>query len=313
MANSSNALWIGGIVIVAALTVVELMSTRENGDATETAGSAAPAGTPAPNSVQQDAGQITAGTIGTPDPIGVPDTKDTTIVPGTDAPGAEFGADSEFASNLIIDLDNPQTNVEAITKDLLHTPEADTTESDTSMAGNDTPVDTSTDAAVDFDTAGDGTRAANSDSVAPAPAASALSGSNDNETQPEQTASPVPSAGTADALAPAQSAEPAQAGTGSTHTTIAQHLAAAEAALKDLRMTTPPGDNAYEHYQAVLAVEPDNAEARAGIQKMVDMYIYFAEKAITDGEENTARVYLQRAEKLSPGSPRLKNLHNELD
>ncbi|SES64758.1 hypothetical protein SAMN05216326_101119 [Nitrosomonas marina] len=311
MANSSNALWIGGIVIVAALTVVELMSTRENGDTSETAGSATPAGTPAPISVQQDAGQIAAGTIDTPDSTGVSDAKDTTSVPGTDAPGTEFGTDSEFASNLIIDLDNPQANVEAITKNLLHTPETDTTEPDTSMAGSDTPVDTPTDAAVDFDTDGDGTRAADSDSDSVTPAASALSGSNDNETQPEQTASPA-SAGTADALATTQSTEFAQPGTGSAHTTITQHLAAAEAALKDLRMTTPPGNNAYEHYQAVLAVEPGNAEARAGIQKMVDMYIYFAEKAITDGEENTARVYLQRAEKLSPGSPRLKNLRNEL-
>ena len=78
-------------------------------------------------------------------------------------------------------------------------------------------------------------------------------------------------------------------------------------------MTTPAGDNAYEHYLSVLAIDPDNAEAHAGIEKMVDMYIYFTEKAIVEDQLNTARVYLQRAEHLRPGSPKLKNLRAELD
>jgi len=93
---------------------------------------------------------------------------------------------------------------------------------------------------------------------------------------------------------------------------IEQHLAAAENAFNNLKMMTPPGDNAYEHYQAVLAIDPNNAAAQAGIQKMVDKYVGLAQNAVASGNPSKARVFVQRAETLSPGSPKLTNLRNML-
>ncbi|MCB1949269.1 hypothetical protein [Nitrosomonas sp.] len=291
MANSSNALWIGGIVIVAALTVVELMSSREKGDTTNSVNTATANGSAAPISVQQDAGQIAMGTASTLDTTNATEAQGLITPTNTDAHSTEFDMDTEYASDLIIDLDNPGANVAAITKSLLHKPEGEKTKrSETAMSNNDATSDTLVDETINLDTA------AATVSVTP----SALSGQDKNAIKLEQTVS-------------AQSTKQPEVEAGSTPTTIAKHLAAAEKALKDLRMTTPSGDNAYEHYQAVLKIDPSNVEARSGIQKMVDMYIYFAEKAIADGKKNNARIYLQRAENLAPGSPKLKNLRAELN
>ncbi|MCP5242625.1 MAG: hypothetical protein H6940_04190 [Burkholderiales bacterium] len=291
MANSSNALWIGGIVIVAALTVVELMSSREKGDTTNSVNTATANGSAAPISVQQDAGQVAMGTASTLDTTNATEAQGLTTPTNTDAHSTEFDMDTEYASDLIIDLDNPGANVAAITKSLLHKPEGEKTKrSETAMSNNDATSDTLVDETINLDTA------AATVSVTP----SALSGQDKNAIKLEQTVS-------------AQSTKQPEVEAGSTPTTIAKHLAAAEKALKDLRMTTPSGDNAYEHYQAVLKIDPSNVEARSGIQKMVDMYIYFAEKAIADGKKNNARIYLQRAENLAPGSPKLKNLRAELN
>ena len=291
MANSSNALWISGIVIVAALTVVELMSSREKGDTTNSVNTATANGSAAPISVQQDAGQVAMGTASTLDTTNATEAQGLTTPTNTDAHSTEFDMDTEYASDLIIDLDNPGANVAAITKSLLHKPEGEKTKrSETAMSNNDATSDTLVDETINLDTA------AATVSVTP----SALSGQDKNAIKLEQTVS-------------AQSTKQPEVEAGSTPTTIAKHLAAAEKALKDLRMTTPSGDNAYEHYQAVLKIDPSNVEARSGIQKMVDMYIYFAEKAIADGKKNNARIYLQRAENLAPGSPKLKNLRAELN
>ncbi|SER20034.1 hypothetical protein SAMN05421690_101235 [Nitrosomonas sp. Nm51] len=252
MANSSNALWIGGIVIVAALTVVELLSSRENNDAAESVDTAT-ATSSASVSAQQDAGRIAMGPAETQGFADVPDT--------------EFNIDTEFAPDLIIDLDNPEANAAGSTENLSHMPKAETAESEAAMSDRGADANTSGDEAVNSDTVAAETGTADAESTAPAPV----------------------------------------------DTAVAQHLAAAEKALKDFRMTTPPGDNAYEHYQTVLTIESGNAEALAGIQKMVDMYIHLAEKAIADGKKNNARVYLQRAEKLAPGSLKLKNLRTGLD
>jgi len=47
---------------------------------------------------------------------------------------------------------------------------------------------------------------------------------------------------------------------------VGQNLRQAEAALEEGRLTSPPGDNAAELFALVLEVEPDNAQARAGLE-----------------------------------------------
>ncbi|SOD17277.1 serine/threonine protein kinase [Nitrosomonas ureae] len=92
---------------------------------------------------------------------------------------------------------------------------------------------------------------------------------------------------------------------------IKKHLVAAEKAMKAERFTTPARDNAYKYYQVVLAMEPNNAEALAGLQKMVDRYIQFIEKSKAEGKLDTAKLYLQRAESILPDDPKLQKIRAE--
>ncbi len=91
-----------------------------------------------------------------------------------------------------------------------------------------------------------------------------------------------------------------------------KYLSAAVRALKAGRLTTPMKDNAYKYYQAVLAVESDNEEALAGLQKIVDRYIQFINTAEALGKLNEAKLYLQRAESVLPGDPELQNIRAKL-
>ncbi len=93
---------------------------------------------------------------------------------------------------------------------------------------------------------------------------------------------------------------------------VKDYLAAAKQAMKAVRLTTPAEDNAYKYYQMVLAIEPDNAEARAGLQKIVDRYIWFVQKSRAEGKLNTAMRALQKAESVLPDDPRLQGIRAEL-
>ncbi|PTN12411.1 hypothetical protein [Nitrosomonas aestuarii] len=272
MANSSNALWIGGIVIVAALTAVELLSSRDNDDTIEAIDSGTVAGAVPPASPQQDAGQIA---MGATDTAGTPGADNKSEFTEMYKPDPEYDASSEYASDLIVDLDNPEANIATAT-DQLKNLQDEVESSAAKMAGTLNQLDESLLAEeAPAQPAGDEFA-----DIRP------LSDADDEEHEMQSTAS---------------------------HHAISQHLAAAEEAIKALRMTTPAGDNAYEHYQAVLAIDPNNAKAHAGIEKMVDIYVYFVEKAIAEDELNNARVYLQRAENIKPGSSKLKSLRAELN
>lgn len=50
-------------------------------------------------------------------------------------------------------------------------------------------------------------------------------------------------------------------------------LAAAETQVENSLLTQPPGNNAFETYQNVLAIDPTNADARAGILAIADRYV----------------------------------------
>ena len=93
---------------------------------------------------------------------------------------------------------------------------------------------------------------------------------------------------------------------------IESHLAAAEKAMKAVRFTTPQRDNAFKYYQMVLEIDPDNTEAHAGLQRIVDRYIQFITKARLDGRQDEAKLYLQRAESVLPDDARLPKIRAEL-
>lgn len=111
---------------------------------------------------------------------------------------------------------------------------------------------------------------------------------------------------------PLQSQEQAVPEKPSDGAAIKAHLAAAEKAMKAVRFTTPQRDNAYKHYQMVLAIDPDNSEALSGLQKIVDRYLQFIAKARAEGRLDEARLYLQRAESVLPDDAKLHRIRTEL-
>lgn len=93
---------------------------------------------------------------------------------------------------------------------------------------------------------------------------------------------------------------------------IKSKLGSAQIAYLSGRLLDPRGDNALEYYRAVLAMQADNADAKAGVQKVIDTLEQRVVKALE--ERNAPRVVkawaaLQRA---APGHPRLDTLRAQL-
>lgn len=89
-------------------------------------------------------------------------------------------------------------------------------------------------------------------------------------------------------------------------------LGSAQIAYLSGRLIDPRGDNALEYYKTVLALQPDNADAKAGMQKVIDTLEQRVVKALQ--ERNAARVVtawtaLQRA---APDHPRLDSMRIQL-
>ncbi|MFQ5995544.1 MAG: protein kinase [Acidiferrobacterales bacterium] len=86
---------------------------------------------------------------------------------------------------------------------------------------------------------------------------------------------------------------------------ISRLLAAAEADLAGGRLSTPVGDNALEGYRNVLALDPENVNAKAGLARIVDRYIGFANQATERRAFNKAEGYLDKAATVDPNSEKV--------
>jgi len=89
-------------------------------------------------------------------------------------------------------------------------------------------------------------------------------------------------------------------------------LAKAEAALAKGRLTFPAEDNAYDRFQAVLIIDPNNAAARAGLQVILIQYAEKVRKAMAASQPAQARNLLAEAESYYPQSRLLDSLTKEL-
>ncbi len=81
---------------------------------------------------------------------------------------------------------------------------------------------------------------------------------------------------------------------------IGELLRAAAADVDALRLTMPVGENAYERYQRVLTMEPDNEDAVRGLEVIVTRYVTLANTAMSNGELDKAERYLDSAGGVSP-------------
>jgi TPR repeat protein/Flp pilus assembly protein TadD len=85
--------------------------------------------------------------------------------------------------------------------------------------------------------------------------------------------------------------------------TVADLLVRAQDQMAQLALTTPAGDNAYESYKKVLAVQPDNEAARAGLRRIGVEYAALAQQAAARGGNERAHEYLDKAQELAPDHP----------
>ena len=76
---------------------------------------------------------------------------------------------------------------------------------------------------------------------------------------------------------------------------IGELMRIAAADVDALRLTSPAGDNAYERYQQVLSREPDNENAMRGLEVIVMRYVTLANTALSNGELDKAKHYLDSA------------------
>jgi serine/threonine protein kinase len=81
---------------------------------------------------------------------------------------------------------------------------------------------------------------------------------------------------------------------------IGELLRAAAADIEALRLTAPAADNAFERYQQVLSMEPQNEDAVRGLEVIVIRYVTLANTALSNGEIDKAERFLDSATGVLP-------------
>lgn len=89
---------------------------------------------------------------------------------------------------------------------------------------------------------------------------------------------------------------------------VEQLLAEAELALEVDRLTTPPGDNAYDRFQAVLVLQPDNQQAQRGLEKIQQRYLGFVKSLIERKEFYAIPTLVQKAREVGVDEQTVQSL-----
>lgn len=95
--------------------------------------------------------------------------------------------------------------------------------------------------------------------------------------------------------------------------TIAELMAAAADALRQNRLRTPPEVSAWNYYDQVLALSPENEQALRGMQNIVRRYEELTRLAITQERFITAQTFINRGLSVVPDDSGLLALQEELD
>ncbi len=93
---------------------------------------------------------------------------------------------------------------------------------------------------------------------------------------------------------------------------IAGWLDRAKAQLGSGRLTTPPGDNAFETYRMLLAVAPGQGEAQAGLTQIAERCLQLAEEARRSDHADASRAFVEQGLQAVPGHARLAALRSTL-
>lgn len=87
--------------------------------------------------------------------------------------------------------------------------------------------------------------------------------------------------------------------------TVRALLEGARADLQAYRLTTPEGQNAYDKYRQVLALQPGNRAAARGIESVLDRYLDLVYRALAANRLASAQLLLSRAARISPDAHRV--------
>ena len=93
---------------------------------------------------------------------------------------------------------------------------------------------------------------------------------------------------------------------------VAQWLERAQGQFQSGRLTTPPGDNAFETYRMLLAVVPGQAEAVAGLEQIAERCVQLAEAAHEPGHGEASLALIDQGLQAVPGHARLAELRTAL-
>ncbi len=93
---------------------------------------------------------------------------------------------------------------------------------------------------------------------------------------------------------------------------VGQWLERAQGQFQSGRLTTPPGDNAFETYRMLLAVVPGQAEALAGLEQIAERCVQLAEAAQEPGHVEASLALIDQGLQAVPGHARLAELRTAL-
>jgi TonB family protein len=94
---------------------------------------------------------------------------------------------------------------------------------------------------------------------------------------------------------------------------IATSLAAGDEALREGHTLEPRGRSALDHYNTVLALDPANAAARQGIDRIADQFAAQAETAIERGQVAAALVAIESLRRVQPDHRQLAELQAQIE
>jgi len=94
---------------------------------------------------------------------------------------------------------------------------------------------------------------------------------------------------------------------------FAAQLDSAEFALLEGRVAEPVGDSALDYYLAILAADPNHAEASAQLEAVLETLFGQAESALLDGSLASASATMEHIRRVRPASGRLAFLDAQLE
>ena len=97
---------------------------------------------------------------------------------------------------------------------------------------------------------------------------------------------------------------------------VARFLALGDERLQQLHLTRPGNDSAFFYYQRALLLDPENKEAKAGLDKISAQYIALAQKAFASRDYNSGLGYVTSGLDVDPDNPvlqRLREQHKDQD